>query len=230
MHLHPSRKPTLTPRPESTNIRRPRWTGAAFLSSRTRTTVPTTPQARRPRVMSILPHVGGVSLRALLHDDLSVRPPDVRTTSCTHDFRRVRPGDVYVALAEAETDGHDFAAEAARRGAAALICERTLPVFNVPQFVVGDSRAAYGRLCQALVGNPSHQLKVIGVTGTNGKTSVARLMSSIFKTAGNRAGLIDSIGAFDGADCRSAQDVELSAPGLARTLARMEASGLSRAI
>jgi UDP-N-acetylmuramoyl-L-alanyl-D-glutamate--2,6-diaminopimelate ligase len=180
--------------------------------------------------MSILPHVGGVSLRGLLRDDLSVRPPDVRTTSCTHDFRHVRPGDVYVALAEADTDGHDFAVEAARRGAAALICERNLPVFNIPQFVVVDSRAAYGRLCQALVGNPSHQLKIIGVTGTNGKTTVARLMSSIFKTAGSQPGLIDSLGTFDGSDCRLTHDIDMSAPTLARRLARMEASGLSRAI
>ena len=146
--------------------------------------LPGTSQARRPRVMSSLPHTSGVSLRTLLGDDLTVRPRDVRVTSCTHDFRHVRPGDVFVALLDAEDDGHDFAADAARRGASAIICERPLPVFSVPQFVVSDSRAAYGRLCHAIVGDPSKQLKVIGVTGTSGKTTVARLMSSIFDAAG----------------------------------------------
>jgi UDP-N-acetylmuramoyl-L-alanyl-D-glutamate--2,6-diaminopimelate ligase len=180
--------------------------------------------------MSSLPHAGGVSLRTLLGDDLTARPRDVRVTSCTHDFRHVRPGDVFVALVDAEDDGHDFAADAARRGAAAIICERPLPVFSVPQFVVSDSRAAYGRLCQALVGNPSRELKIIGVTGTSGKTTVARLISSIFDAEGARTGLIDSLGSWDGSDCRSASDGELAAPALARSLSRMQASGLTHAI
>jgi UDP-N-acetylmuramoyl-L-alanyl-D-glutamate--2,6-diaminopimelate ligase len=180
--------------------------------------------------MSSLPHTSGVSLRTLLGDDLTVRPRDVRVTSCTHDFRHVRPGDVFVALLDAEDDGHDFAADAARRGASAIICERPLPVFSVPQFIVSDSRAAYGRLCHAIVDDPTKQLKVIGVTGTSGKTTVARLMSSIFDAAGARTGLIDSLGSWDGSDCRSASNGELTAPALARSFARMQAGGLTHAI
>jgi UDP-N-acetylmuramoyl-L-alanyl-D-glutamate--2,6-diaminopimelate ligase len=180
--------------------------------------------------MSSLPQTGGVSLRALLGDALTVRSRDVRATSCTHDFRHVRPGDVYVALLGAQDDGHDFAADAARSGAKAIICERPLPVFGVPQFVVSDSRDAYGRLCQAVVGNPSHQLKVIGITGTSGKTTVARLMSSIFDAAGARTGLIDSLGSWDGCDCRPASDAEPAPPALARAMARMQANGLTHAI
>ncbi len=81
--------------------------------------------------------------------------PDLRATSCTSDWRLVRPGDVFVAVTDADSDGHDYAEQAARRGAAAVICERPLPVFDVPQCVVSDSRSAYGRLCQALAGDPS---------------------------------------------------------------------------
>jgi UDP-N-acetylmuramoyl-L-alanyl-D-glutamate--2,6-diaminopimelate ligase len=180
--------------------------------------------------MSSLPHTGGISLRAVLADDLTVRPRDVRVTSCTHDFRHIRHGDVFVALLTADDDGHDFAADAARRGAAAIVCERPLPVFDVPQFVVSDSRIAYGRLCHALVGNPSKQIKVIGVTGTSGKTTVARLISSIFDAAGIPTGLIDSLGSWDGVECHSAPDDELAPPALARTLARMNANGLTHAI
>jgi UDP-N-acetylmuramoyl-L-alanyl-D-glutamate--2,6-diaminopimelate ligase len=154
----------------------------------------------------------------------------VRATSCTSDFRRVQAGDVFVALTDAEGDGHDVATDAVRRGAAAVVCERCLPIFTVPQFVVPDSRVAYGRLCQALVGNPSRQLKVIGITGTSGKTTVARLLASVLHTAGIEAGTIDSLGGSDGANCLSPLDGQLSSPWLARRLADMAANGLSHAV
>jgi len=174
--------------------------------------------------------VAGVSLRQTLAADLAACPRDVRVTSCTNEYRQVRPGDVFVALAGPESDGHDFAVEAVRRGAAAVVCERMLPVFDVPQFVVANSRIAYGKLCQALVGNPSQQLKVIGVTGTSGKTTVVRLLASIFNLAGYEAGAIDSLAYWDGLDCQHTPDAELSPPALARWLGQMAANGLSHAI
>ena len=178
--------------------------------------------ARRQGGLRVTPRplrAAGVSLRKALADDLTTRPRDFRATSCTNDFRQVRPGDVFVALAGAESDGHDFAAEAVRRGAAAVVCERMLPVFDVPQFVVTNSRVAYGKLCQALVGNPSQQLKVIGVTGTSGKTTVVRLLASIFNFAGHEAGAIDSLAHWDGLDCQHCCRRRAFAAG-ARPLAR----------
>ncbi|MEX2309786.1 MAG: UDP-N-acetylmuramyl-tripeptide synthetase [Pirellulales bacterium] len=172
----------------------------------------------------------GIPLRALLDDVDRARVPDVRATSCTSDWRQVRPGDVFVALAGAEEDGHDSADEAARRGAAAVICERPLPVFDVPQIVVSDSRVVYGRLCQALVGNPSRELKVIGVTGTHGKTTVARLLTAIFRVAGGLAGTLDSFGYWDGEVDRPATSEALSAPLLARALAQMSAAGATHGV
>jgi UDP-N-acetylmuramoyl-L-alanyl-D-glutamate--2,6-diaminopimelate ligase len=174
--------------------------------------------------------IGGVSLRSLLASDLVARPHDVRASSCTSDFRRVRQGDVFVALVEAEEDGHDFATEAVRRGAAAVVCERCLPVFTVPQYVVRDSRAAYGRICQALVAHPSRQLKVIGVTGTSGKTTVARLLASIFRTAGIESGTIDSLGCSDGLNELPAVNDKITPTWLARRLSDMAANGLTHAI
>ena len=173
---------------------------------------------------------GGVSLRTVLADELTARPRDVRATSFTSDFQRVQAGDVFVALTDVDSDGHDVAVDAVHRGAAAVVCERCLPIFTVPQFVVSDSRAAYGRLCQALVGNPSRQLKVIGVTGTAGKTTVARLVASILHTAGIEAGSIDSLGGCDGVNCLPPLDGEQSSPWLARRLADMAANGLSHAV
>ncbi|MEX0642431.1 MAG: UDP-N-acetylmuramoyl-L-alanyl-D-glutamate--2,6-diaminopimelate ligase [Pirellulales bacterium] len=181
--------------------------------------------------MQPLPTPAGVSLRELLADE--VRGPlaaDLRAASCTSDWRQVRPGDVFVAITDAEDDGHDGASVAAESGAAAVVCERPLPVFNIPQFVVADSRSAYGRLCQALVGDPSQQMKVIGVTGTSGKTTVSRLLTSIFRAAGAAAGNLDSFGYWDGWEDRPALDGPLSPPMLARSLAEMSATGVRHAV
>ncbi len=177
------------------------------------------------------PERGGVSLRQLLARDIrGVRPPDIRATSCTNDWRQVHPGDVYVAITGSDVDGHDGAAVAASRGAAAIICERQLPVFNVPQCIVADSRVVYGQLCQALVGNPAEQLKVIGVTGTHGKTTVARLLTAIFRASGRTVGTLDSFGYWDGFDDRPPSDGPLSPPVLARSLAEMTVAGASHAV
>jgi UDP-N-acetylmuramoyl-L-alanyl-D-glutamate--2,6-diaminopimelate ligase len=173
----------------------------------------------------------GVSLRQLLGvGACSAGSPDVWAGSCTHDVRHVRPGDVFVALAGADDDGHDRAGEAAQRGAAAVVCERQVPVFDTPQFVVSDSRIAYGHLCQALVGHPSQQVKVIGVTGTSGKTTVVRLLASVLATAGHDVGTLDSLAVCDGLDRRPAAEAPLAPPLLARSLGRMASSGMSHAI
>jgi UDP-N-acetylmuramoyl-L-alanyl-D-glutamate--2,6-diaminopimelate ligase len=102
-------------------------------------------------------------------------------------------------------------------------------VFNVPQCVVSDSRSAYGRLCQALVADPSRQLKIIGVTGTNGKTTVARLLNSIFRSAGASFGILDSFGyAYEDAE-HPPLESDLTPPALARALAEMTAAGATHA-
>jgi UDP-N-acetylmuramoyl-L-alanyl-D-glutamate--2,6-diaminopimelate ligase len=157
-------------------------------------------------------------------------PGDLRVTSCTNDWRQVQPGDVYVAMTGDEDDGHDYAADAVTCGAIAVICERQLPIFNVPQCVVADSRIAYGQLCQALVGDPSKQMKVIGVTGTHGKTTVARLLSAVLRENGATVGTLDSFGYWDGVEDRPPSGATLSPPMLARSLAEMAAIGATYAV
>src|SRR5690606_36266370 len=117
--------------------------------------------------------------------------------SCCIDARQVQPGDIYVALLQADEDGHDRADEAIRRGASAVIVERLLPV-AVPQYLVDDSREALGRLCHYLLGSPATQLQTVGVTGTHGKSTVTRLIESIFKAAGITAGSSHSLGWHNG--------------------------------
>jgi UDP-N-acetylmuramoyl-L-alanyl-D-glutamate--2,6-diaminopimelate ligase len=137
---------------------------------------------------------------------------------------------VFVAITTDKNDGHDHASEAVERGAIAVICERPLPIFNVPACIVEDSRIAYGRLCQALVGNPSQQMKVIGVTGSKGKTSVARLLSAVLRESGKTVGTLDSYGYWDGVEDRPASTESLTPPSLARSLAEMSAVGATHAV
>jgi UDP-N-acetylmuramoyl-L-alanyl-D-glutamate--2,6-diaminopimelate ligase len=173
----------------------------------------------------------GIVLRHVLAAELRGDcPSDLRVTSCTSDWRQVQPGDVFVAVTGDETDGHDHTAEAAQRGAIAVICEQPVPVFAIPQIIVADSRAAYGTICQALVGNPSRGMKVIGVTGTHGKTSVARLLSAILREAGHTVGTLDSYGYWDGVEDRPAADGAMTPPSLARSLAEMAAIGATHAV
>ncbi len=173
----------------------------------------------------------GIPLRTLLANELGVCAlPDVRVTSCTSEWQQVRPGDVFVAITSDDCDGHNFADKAAKRGAAAIICERPVPVFNIPQCVVTDSRRTYGQICQALLGDPSQQMKVIGITGSHGKTTVARLLSAVLREAGAIVGTFDSYGYWDGVEEHPPIGDHLSPPVLARSLAEMAASGVTHAV
>ena len=172
----------------------------------------------------------GVSLRHLLPSAEFHGARDIRVTSCAGDSRICRPGDLFVALEGTRHDGHDFARHAAARGASAVLAERALPLGGLPTCIVPDTRKAYGQLCQALAGNPSHRLKVIGVTGTNGKTTTAALIAGVLEAAGCRTGIIGTLGYYDGVDVQPAVLTTPSAPMLATWLARMEANGCTHAV
>ena len=133
-------------------------------------------KARRPAPCFQLNHAAPASAWA------SCSAPPRSPAAPTSALRRARatraiasPGDLFVALAGANCDGHDFARQAIARGAAAVLAERPLPLRRraAPASCPITSRA-YGQLCQALAGNPSQRLKVIGVTGTNGKTTTTQ--------------------------------------------------------
>lgn len=118
----------------------------------------------------------------------AVRGPGAETfrfDSCASHWRDVQPGDLYVALTTAEWDGHDHADEAVRRGAVAILAERLLPV-SVPVFISEDTREAFGHLCHRLADRPSTQVHTIGVAGTSGKTTVARLIEAALSEGGRR--------------------------------------------
>lgn len=122
-------------------------------------------------------------------------PPDemekIPVTSVTNDSRQVREGSVFVCVQGGRFDGHTKAAEALENGAAAVVVERDLGLSR--QILVENSRAAYALLCANHFGNPARRLKLVGVTGTSGKTTVSFLVRSILQEAGKKVGLIGTI-------------------------------------
>jgi len=128
-----------------------------------------------------------------------IRPADaspalIDITGITADSRRVEPGSLFAAVPGVSVDGHVFAPDAARRGAAALIVERPLrSAPALPQIMVTDARRALAHAAAILAGHPSRRLRVVGITGTNGKSTTACLVQAILDAAGRRAGLIGTI-------------------------------------
>lgn len=116
----------------------------------------------------------------------------VELRAATHDSRLVVPGDVFCCVPGRNHDGHDHAPAAVAAGAAALLVERPLGL-GVPELVVADVRRAMGPLAAALLGDPSHTLDVVGITGTNGKTTTAQMLASILNRAGRNCGVIGTL-------------------------------------
>jgi len=172
---------------------------------------------------------GSVRLSSLLSTARRWGGQDVMVRSCCSDARQVQPGDVYIALLQADGDGHDEIGEAVERGAIAAVVERPLPI-AIPQYVVADTREAYGLLCQHIAGHPTQQLRTIEVTGSHGKTSVARLISSILNAAGRRAGSSHSRGWSDSVQFYPGDMSTPSAPELAWRLGEMAVQGCEDAV
>lgn len=118
--------------------------------------------------------------------------PTVTVRDVTHDSRQSGPGTLFVAIPGRTHDGHDYVLAAADAGSPAVMVERRSGV-QIPQLVVGDARAAMAPVAAEVHGHPSHRLGVVGVTGTNGKTTVTHLVEAMAATAGRRVGLIGTV-------------------------------------
>lgn len=171
----------------------------------------------------------GVSLRKVFPHSRIYGSQDIRISSCCADPHVCRRGDLFVAVESPELDGHDFADEAVRRGAKAILAERQLPV-DTPICIVPDSRDAYGHLCQTLAGHPSLHLRTIGISGTNGKTVTSLLIASVLKAAKQATGVLSTIAYDDGSERVPAARTTPAASELANWMARMRASGCVNAV
>jgi UDP-N-acetylmuramoyl-L-alanyl-D-glutamate--2,6-diaminopimelate ligase len=131
--------------------------------------------------------LGGVEVLDVRGD-----PASTDVTAITHDSRAVVPGSLFCCVPGARVDGHIFAGQAVEAGAVALLDERVLAV-GATQVVVPQARAAMAPVAAAFFGHPSRDLQVVGVTGTNGKTTTVHLLGSIFEAAGRPARLIGTL-------------------------------------
>lgn len=118
---------------------------------------------------------------------------EVRLTFATHDSRSVEPGALFCCIRGGAFDGHRFAAEAIGRGAKALLVDHVIPGVDVVQFVVENTRDAMGPVSAALFGFPSDHLLMIGVTGTNGKTTTSHILGEILSKQGLNCRVIGTL-------------------------------------
>jgi UDP-N-acetylmuramoyl-L-alanyl-D-glutamate--2,6-diaminopimelate ligase len=148
------------------------------------------------------------------------------------DSREVRAGTLFVAVPGFHVDGHDFVARAAAAGAAAAVVEHAVPEAGVPQLVVGASRPALAHAAGWWSGDPSHALGMIGVTGTDGKTTTSFLAVAALEAAGVSTGLVGTVETKVG-KVRERHEAHVTTPGapeLQATLRAMAASGNTAAV
>ncbi len=116
---------------------------------------------------------------------------DMDVKCIVNDSRNIKTGDVFVCICGAVADGHLYAGKAIENGASAIICERDLGLKE--QIIVDDTHFAYSKMAANYFGNPSEKLKLVGITGTNGKTTTTKLVKGILASTGKKVGLIGSI-------------------------------------
>lgn len=172
---------------------------------------------------------GSCSLRGLAHaagDLLVEAPADLEITGLAYDSRLVQEGDLFFCVPGAKSDGHDFGARAIAAGARALVVERRLGL-GAPEVVVTDARRAMGRMAAEFFGHPAADLLLLGVTGTNGKTTTTFLLEAILAAAGHTTGLIGTIETRVAGRRRGGVRTTPDSVDLQRLLAQMRESDVS---
>ncbi len=133
-----------------------------------------------------------MKLRDIIEDNAVTAVGDAEITSITDDTRKVAEGSLFVCIKGAKFDGHDAARDMLEKGAAAVVCERDLGLGD-RQILVGDTREMWGNICAAWFGHPERKMTLLGVTGTNGKTTTTSVIKHILMSAGYKTGLIGTI-------------------------------------
>jgi len=158
--------------------------------------------------------------------------PEIPVTGITLDSRKVQPGVVFVAMQGGSVDGHDFISKAIENGASAIIGKKDMVGLSVPYIRLEDPRQALSFLAAAYYGWPGRVLTVIGVTGTDGKTTTSNLIYEILRAAGIRAGMISTVNAVIGDEVLDTgfHVTTPDAPDVQRYLARMVEAGLTHVV
>jgi UDP-N-acetylmuramoyl-L-alanyl-D-glutamate--2,6-diaminopimelate ligase len=155
---------------------------------------------------------------------------DLAVTSMTDDSRMVSKGSLFVAVKGERVDGHDFVENARQAGAAAVVAQRSVDTGSLPYIRVSDSRKALGWLGSRFHGDPSAGLTMVGITGTNGKTTTTYLCKALLEGIGRRVGLIGTVAYQIGSETIPASHTTPGALELQQLLAKMVESGLDAAV
>ncbi len=160
---------------------------------------------------------------------MPVQSPDV--TSIHHDSRQIDPGGLYVAIVGERFDGRTFVGEAASRGAVAVLGRGPVPSgVDLPWVEVAEPRLLLGPLAARLYGNPHEHLTLVGVTGTNGKSTVTAIIASLLEAAGRPAGTLGTLGRHFGTIDYAPSRTTPEADVVFRTLEEMRADGAQAAV
>jgi UDP-N-acetylmuramoyl-L-alanyl-D-glutamate--2,6-diaminopimelate ligase len=159
-------------------------------------------------------------LRAVTVRELLGEGPTVEVGGLAYDNREVRPGTLFFCVPGFTRDGHDFAPDAVERGAAALVVARPLEL-GVPEVRVDDVRAAMAHAAARFHGDPTARLPVVGITGTNGKTTTAFLVRSLLEASGRQTGLLGTVTSFVAGEERPTVRTTPEAIDLQRTFREM---------
>lgn len=166
-------------------------------------------------------------IQQILGGSASQKPlPQMSVTGLAYRADAVVPGDVFFCVPGFRHDGHDFAAEAVGRGAVALVVQRLIPGVDVPQFLVPSVRVALSTVAAAFWQHPSSHLAVVGITGTNGKTTTTYLCDAIFRADGRTTGLIGTVETRIGPERMGAGRTTPESADLQRLLAEMRDAGV----
>jgi len=156
---------------------------------------------------------------------------DQEITGIAYSSRKVEPGNIFIALKGQKADGHDFLPEALQRGAVAIVSERPCPPEIDRAWVqVLDSREAMALLAANFYDHPSSRLKVVGITGTKGKTTITYILEEILKTAGLQPGVVGTIEYRWGGRQFSAERTTPEAPDIQKFLRQMVDEGVSHCL
>jgi len=172
-------------------------------------------ESARMNLVHLVEGLAGVQLRG---------DPGVPVRGIAYHTRDVTAGTLYFCVPGFRSDGHDFAAQAVAAGATVVVCERDLDV-AATRLVVPSVRIAMPFIASRFHGHPSRELTVVGVTGTNGKTTTAHLMAGIFTAAGVPAGLLGTVGTRIGGETIPVALTTPEAPDLQALLRRMVVAG-----
>jgi UDP-N-acetylmuramoyl-L-alanyl-D-glutamate--2,6-diaminopimelate ligase len=179
------------------------------------------------KLVSLLQAIEGLDRQP--HSTPSIPEVDVR--SLAYDSRQVQRGDLFIALKGMKAVGTDFAADAIARGAVAVVADQPAQVStSVPWVTVEDARRAMATLADAFYGHPSRSMSVVGITGTNGKTTTAYLMRSVFEAVGIKCGLLGTVSYLIGDEELPASRTTPEAPDVQRMLRLMVDRGCAACV